>query len=200
MPWVTPHMLISPPALPVPQAPHPDRPTKKKKTIHPRSTRSSLVIPPTLLCPPARGTTSVPFTPPFVFACPASVTRWASFRTPPPATFYTAGSLPSTRQAIPRLATLCPISRSRPRPLHRSSCGGKPVASTCFLPKKSSPASSSSDSATRLPRRSKSSAPSRCVRTPTPPPSRASASAPFPDSARTPPRRRPHSPHPHRDE
>jgi hypothetical protein len=29
------------------------------------------------------------------------------------------GSLPSTRQAIPRLATLCPMSRLPPRPLHR---------------------------------------------------------------------------------
>jgi hypothetical protein len=81
-----------------------------------------------------------------------------------------------------------------------SSCGGRPAASTCSLPKKSSPASSSSDSATRPPRRSRPSAPSRCVRTPAPPPSRASASAPFPHSARTPPRGLPHSRQAHRDE
>src|SRR6266851_3304808 len=204
MPCVTPNMHISPPAapaLPVPPAPHPEPPRlPTRKMIHPRSTLSSSVTPPTLLCPPARETTSAPFTPPSSFTCPASATRWASFPTPPPAASSTAGSPPSTRQATLRLATLCPMSRSPPRPLHRSSCGGRPAASTCSLPKRFSPASSSSDSATRPPRRSRPSAPSRCVRTPAPPPSRASASAPFPHSARTPPRGLPHSRQPHRDE
>src|SRR5260370_1437001 len=144
MPWVTPNMHISPPAapaLPDPPAPQPEPPRlPTRKMIHPRSTPSSSVIPPTLLCPHARETTSATYTPPSSFTCPASATRWASFPTPPPATSYSAGSPPSTGQATPRLATLCPMSRSPPRPLHRSSCGGRPAAYTGHLPEKASPA------------------------------------------------------------
>ena len=79
MPWVTPDIHISPPrapALPVPPAPHPEPPRlTTKKMSHPRSTPSSSVIPPTLLCPPAGETMSAPFIPPSSFACHALETR-----------------------------------------------------------------------------------------------------------------------------
>ena len=168
-------------------------PPTTTKTIPTRSTPSSSVIPPTLPSPPARTTTSAPFIPPSLFACPATATRSASSPTPPPATFSTTGSPPSTRQATPRLVTLCRISRWPPRPRHRWSSGRRPAASVCSRPKRSSPVSSSSGSATRHPPQLKSSALYRFFRIPPRPKSRPSASALSPYPGRTPPRN-------HRDE
>src|SRR3982074_779905 len=116
MPWVTPNMHISPPAtpaLPVPPAPQPEPPRlPTRKMIHPRSTPSSSVIPPTLLCPPAGETTSATFTPPSSFTCPASATNWASFPTPPPAgrllygwlAAFNQASYPALGNALPNVA------------------------------------------------------------------------------------------------
>ena len=156
-------------------------------TIQIRSTPSSSAIPPKLRCPPGPEITSAPFIPPSSFAFLAPATRWASSPTPPPATCSTTGSPPLIRHPTPRLRMLCPMSLSPLRPPHRWNSGGRPAASSCSLPKRFCPASSSFGSVTRPRWRPRSSAPSRSVRTPTPPPSQASASAPFPHPARTPP-------------
>ena len=177
---------------PVPPTPKPDPHPTTTKTTQTRLTPSSSAIPPTPPCPPAAATTLAPFTPPSWFACLASATRSASSPTPPPATYSTTGWPPSTRQATPRLSTLCPTSSSTPRPSHRWSFDGRPAVSPCSPPKRSSPASSSSASATRPPSQPRSSAPSRCARTPIPPQSRASASVPSPNPIRTLPLTQPH--------
>ena len=161
-------------------------PARTTMTIQIRSTPSSSAIPTDAPVPARPGTTSAPFTPLSSFACLASATSSALSPTPPPATSSTTGLPPSIRQAIPHLRKLCPTSLPPPRPPHRWSSGGRPAASACSLPKRSSPASSSSGFATRPPQQPKPSAPSRCVQTPAPPPSRASASAPFPHPATTP--------------
>ena len=92
---------------------------------------------------------------------------------------FNQASYPALGNALPNVALAS-------LPLHRSSCGSRPAALICSLPRRYSRAFLCSGCAIRRPWRSRLWVPFRCVRTQALPPSRVSVSAPFPQFVRAP--------------